>query len=576
MVTEGTYPQAFGGVSVWCDQLLRGLHPHTFDVYAIGVTGKEPHAWELPSNVTVHSVPLWGPPVRPPRRGRRAEIGDAYRLLLESLVAPGGAGVPMFTAALQRLSALAADGPIPATTGDAPVGWRLNAWQASPLATEVAIRPSILDAMTCVDIIGHWLRPLLRPTLVADITHAVTNGLAALPALAAKWQHGVPLLLTEHGVYLRERYLGLRTVDYSWPVKVVLLAFQRLLCAIAYRASDLITPGNKYNHRWETRFGAAPERIRTVYNGVDPADFPHAGPEPDVPTLTWAGRVDPIKDLETLIRAFALVKKEIPDCRLRLFGGTPAGSRGYQKRCVALAAELGVGDDVVFEGRVADIRDAYTAGNVVMLSSISEGFPYTLIEAMTSGRATISTDVGGVAEAAGDTGVVVPPREPAAMAEAAVRLLRDDTERLRLGMNARARALQLFTLDQAIEAFDGIYNQLGRRRLVDAPRAFVPQQVKAGVYRSANHRFGAAAPWPRITDEALAAALAHVAADATVVLPRFDDDRTMVLPRYSDDRTMALPRQSDDRTMVLPRQSDDKTVRISVPVIAGRRDGDPW
>ena len=452
MVTEGTYPQAFGGVSVWCDQLVRGLPQTDFDVYAIGVTGREPSAWELPESVTVHPVPLWGPAPRLPRR----RSGDAYLDLLAALLKPDDEAVPAFTDALRRLAAR----PAPLPRGDAAVRRLLEAWRDSPLAREVTVRPSVLDALTCVDVIGHWLRPLLRPAPEADVCHAVTNGLAALPALAAKWTHGTPLLLTEHGVYLRERYLGLRAVEYSWPVKAVLVAFQRLLCTAAYRAADLITPGNRYNHRWETRFGAQPERIRTVYNGVDPADFPPAGREPEVPTVTWAGRVDPIKDLETLIRSFALVRESIPEARLRIFGGTPASARGYHDRCVALAAELGVGEAVVFEGRVTNIRDAYAAGHVVVLSSISEGFPYTLIEAMTSGRATVSTDVGGVAEAVADTGIVVPPRDPAAMAEGCLTLLRDELLRHRLGAAARDRALQNFTVDQAVDAFDEIYADL--------------------------------------------------------------------------------------------------------------------
>jgi glycosyltransferase involved in cell wall biosynthesis len=232
------------------------------------------------------------------------------------------------------------------------------------------------------------------------------------------------------------------------------------LCSTAYREVELITPGNKDNHRWETRLGATPDKIETVYNGVEPNDFPPAGREPRVPTLSWAGRIAPIKDLETLLRAFALVTAEMPNARLRIFGGTPAVSRDYHARCEALAVELGVGDAVVFEGRVENIRDAYAAGNVVMLSSISEGFPYTLIEAMVSGRATVSTDVGGVAEAVADTGVVVPPREPALMAQACLRLLRDDLLRHRLGSAARERALANFTVDQAIDTFDGIYNGL--------------------------------------------------------------------------------------------------------------------
>jgi glycosyltransferase involved in cell wall biosynthesis len=185
-----------------------------------------------------------------------------------------------------------------------------------------------------------------------------------------------------------------------------------------------------------------------------------AGPEPEVPTLSWAGRIDPIKDLETLIRAFALVRAEIPEARLRIFGGTPRGGEAYRERCEALAASLDAADAVSFEGRVDDIRTAYAAGQVVMLSSISEGFPFTLIEAMSCGRCTVSTDVGGVREAVGDTGLVVPPRDPKAMAMAALELLRDPARRTSMGWEARLRVIDQFTLRQTIDAFRDVYTGL--------------------------------------------------------------------------------------------------------------------
>jgi len=111
-----------------------------------------------------------------------------------------------------------------------------------------------------------------------------------------------------------------------------------------------------------------------------------------------------------------------------------------------------------------------------VLTSISEGFPYTLIEAMTCGRPCVATDVGGVSEAIGDTGIVVPPREPAALAKACVRLLKDHELRRRLGMAARARALEMFTVDRAISTFDEIYSFLGTgRALPTADDLVVPE-----------------------------------------------------------------------------------------------------
>jgi polysaccharide biosynthesis protein PelF len=466
LVTEGTYPHSYGGVSVWCDQLVRGMPEHRFSVAAITGTGLERIAWDLPDHVGVTTIPLWGPATpRGPRAGRR--FGGLYRELLETLVAdPGDDLTGTFCEVLRELFELSQEVHLgTALRGEEPVRWLLDAWSGHRDRFEaVGVDPSVHDALTAVDLLEHALRPLLRPAPEAAVTHAVTNGLAVLVGLAAKWSHGTPLVLTEHGVYLRERYLEYRASSYGWPVKATMLAFLRRLCGAGYRAADLVTPGNRYNQRWELRGGAEEERLRTVYNGVDPSHFPPAGPEPDVPTLSWAGRVDPIKDVETLIRAFALVRAELPDARLRMFGGTPKGNEGYRERCEALIAELGMAGAAVFEGRVDEIRDAYAAGHVVVLSSISEGFPYTLIEAMTSGRATVSTDVGGVTEAVGDTGLVVAPRDADAMARACLDLLADDDRRHSLGAASRDRALEFFTVEQAVDSFREIYADLVAER----------------------------------------------------------------------------------------------------------------
>ncbi|MFE2066774.1 GT4 family glycosyltransferase PelF [Streptomyces sp. NPDC059467] len=476
LFTEGTYPHSHGGVSVWCDQLVQGMPDIAFDIVAVTGTGREPVVWDLPAQVSrVWSVPMWGDPPagRPPRGRARRELTDAYGGFLTAVLDPRAEDG--FPAALYAMAAAAAEGTLgPFLRAGPAITVLTSLWNRPGLAVSEA-RPTLHDALTATALLEHALRPLAAPLPESGVAHAVSGGVAALPGLAALERHGVPLLLTEHGVYLRERYLGYRTAPYRWPVKAVVLGFFRLLARESYRRAALITPGNRYNRLWEEEGGAAPESIRTVYNGVDPAAFPAAGPEPEVPTLSWAGRVDPIKDLETLIRAFALVRARLPDARLRLFGGTPRGGEAYRERCAALAAELGHGDAVTFEGRVDDIKDAYAAGNVVMLSSISEGFPFTLIEAMSCGRATVSTDVGGVREAVGDTGLVVAPRDPAAMAAAALELLGDPVRRRAMGEAARLRVIDRFTLRQTIDTFRGIYLELADT----APESTAPARPAA-------------------------------------------------------------------------------------------------
>jgi polysaccharide biosynthesis protein PelF len=464
LTAEGTYPHQFGGVSVWCDQLIRGMPEHDFQLIALVATGTEPVRWELPSNIaSVKKVPIWGqPPASSRSRWRsRSQSRPPLRELIEVLLAPPGDAQGRFADVLRELFEYAQTEDLSASLcSEDAVGLLSDIWRDWP-PDSVQAKPTLHDAVTAMQLLEHSLRPLAHPVVQADVVHAVTNGLGALPALAAKWRHGTPMIVTEHGIYMREQYLHSREFPYRWPTRALYLRFMRRLCSLGYHEADMITPGNVFNKRWEEQLGADSARVRTVYNGVDPAEFPAAEAEPEIPTITWAGRIDPVKDLETLLRSFAVVHREMPEARLRIFGSPPVGQEAYLERCRALRDELGLAEVAVFEGRVVDIRDAYTAGHVVVLCSITEGFPYTLIEAMTCGRACVATDVGGVTEAVADTGVVVPPRSPEALGQACLSLLRDDEQRRRLGAAARVRALQFFTVDRAISAFDEIYTFLG-------------------------------------------------------------------------------------------------------------------
>jgi glycosyltransferase involved in cell wall biosynthesis len=482
LTAEGTYPHQFGGVSVWCDQLVRGLPEYDFALIALVATGAEPVRWELPPNVAGLSVlPLWGPPAPAGRGSRwlRPRSAPPVAELIEVLLAPPDEAQDRFGAVMRELFEYAQRENLSAElASEHSVRLLSEAWRRHWRLDHPP--PTLQDAVTAIQLLEHALRPLSHPPPQADVVHAVTNGLGALPALAARWRYGTPMVVTEHGMYMREHYLHSRQDPYRWPVKQLHLQFLRRLCVLGYAEAAVITPGNVYNKRWEAELGADVSRIRTVYNGVNPAEFPALDAEPEVPTISWAGRIDPIKDLESLLRAFAVIRADLPAAQLRIFGSTPPGREPYLARCQALAAELGVADAVTFEGRVAQIRDAYAAGQVVVLCSISEGFPYTLIEAMTCGRPCVATDVGGVTEAIGDTGLVVPPRRPAELAAACLALLRDDDRRRRLGAAARQRALEYFTVDRAVSAFDEIYLFLGTGRpLPVAPAGPVAERPPA-------------------------------------------------------------------------------------------------
>lgn len=459
LIAEGCYPFVTGGVSTWCDQLVQGLDDHHFEVIAVTATSRVRPVIPLPDNVvSLRTVPLWDWKAhgRPASGGARRRFAGLYRTLLGAML-DVHALQRGFDLALMELFEFAQGRDLtPLFRNDDAVRALLDVWPTVHPDVPLPVR----DALEATELMEHMLLPLAATVPQVDVTHPVSNGLPAMIALAAKWRHGTPILMSEHGVYLRERYLAFQSVEYRWPVKAVMLAFMRRLNRTAYQEADVIAPVNVFNRRWEIRHGAEPDRIRTVYNGVDAGSLPAAETEPDRPTVGWVGRIDPLKDLHTLVRAFGHVAEQVPDAVLRLFGPTPAGNEEYEASVRCLVGELGLDDRVTFEGPVRPATTAYHASSVVALSSISEGLPYTVMEAMMCARATVSTDVGGVAEVAGDTGLVVPPRDPQRFGQALVDVLADARLRADLATRARRRALEMFRLETMLANFRHLYAEL--------------------------------------------------------------------------------------------------------------------
>ncbi|MEV8511732.1 GT4 family glycosyltransferase PelF [Dactylosporangium sp. NPDC051484] len=506
-MSEGTYPFALGGVSVWCDQLVRGLPEYRWEAVALTVDGRERPRWDMPANVDrVVSIPLWsagGSGRRRPRGRPAAVFRAAYDALLTALTTPpeesphrAAVQRSRFLLALRGLYEFAAGGGDlgAAIRSNAALGAMQDRWREVGAALgfdhpALAGRPhrlTLADAAQAATLIGHMLRPLAVPPVRADVVHCAMNGLSTLVGMTAKWAHDTPLLISEHGVYLRERYLEQVKGDLPHAVAVLLLGFQRGVAGAAYHLADALAPHSAYNRRWQLRNGADPGRMWTMYNGVAPELFPSAKTEPDEPTIVYVGRIDPLKDLHTLIRAFALVRERVPGARLRICGA--ASDLRYRDSCLALIEQLGLTGAARMEGSVPDVVEAYHSGNVVALTSISEGFPYSVVEAMACGRTMVCTNVGGVSEAVGDAGFVVAPRDADAIADACVTLLRDPELRRELAAKARQRVLDRFTLAQSLDDYRGLYEQLVTPALQRAPAGGAAGVPRAVVGRAAAGR----------------------------------------------------------------------------------------
>lgn len=510
LLNEGTYPVVHGGVSTWCDQLVKNLPEHEFSIVTLTGTQHE-SVWPLPSNVrSFQAKPMWGE-VR--RRwsfealrawGESSEIDSAYRQLWSAVLPPAGRSVDLqaATAGLRVLAAEYAQPLMAHFTGGLGTKALMGAWASHVKGT--GLPP--LSGSQAADVSRHvdrFLAVLNVSWPSVDLIHATTNGPAGLMALGRHWRDGTPIVLTEHGVHLRERYLALRAANFPWTVRYALMAMTRAVCQTVYNHCELMTPVSEFNAGWERELGAKAQRVITVPNAVDATAFPPVEGEPDVPTVSFVGRIDPLKDLATLIEAFAIVRDSVPDARLRLFGPTPAGNEAYRAELDALVIACGLEASVTFEGAVPSARPAIEAGHVVALSSISEGLPYTVIESMMCGRATVNTDVGGVNECVGrdeTCGLLVPPRDAQALGEALVRLLVDDAERQAMGRRARERALSTFDLAK----FTARYRCIYQRSAATVPEADLDDVRRAleAADSSATREDAAATPAAPTTTEA--------------------------------------------------------------------------
>jgi glycosyltransferase involved in cell wall biosynthesis len=209
-----------------------------------------------------------------------------------------------------------------------------------------------------------------------------------------------------------------------------------------------------------------PHRIRVIYNGVEsrPADADGVRDElaipSDAPLVAEVGRLCDVKGQRELIDALA----QVPEARAVFVGADVEQGGAYERTLRRRAEDAGVADRVVFAGYRQDAGRIIAAADVLALPSWTEGLPLVVLEAMALGRPVVATRVGGTPELVGDgeTGVLVPPRDVGALAEALQRLLGDEPLRRRLGEAGRKRVDERFSAERMAREVLEVYDEVTR------------------------------------------------------------------------------------------------------------------
>lgn len=463
VILEGCYPYVTGGVSSWMHQYIQAMPQHEFVVWAINADPSQngKFRYTLPENVVeVREVSLTqqmrGSYSKHVSKFDQKEL-DALRALLEC-------GRPDW----EVLFSIFQD------RGVYPPDF-LSGECFVDLLTEICRDKYTYTAFSDY---FHTVRSMLLPLLQvlctdvprADVYHTIATGYAGVLARLGAWKYNVPFLLTEHGIYTREREEEIIRAGWVLPAfKDLWIRFFYMLSSAAYDGATMVTSLFARASRTQIEIGADPDKCRVVANGI------HYNRFCNIPERRQQGpvqigailRIAPIKDVKTMLYAFAEVEQLVPGTKLFIAG--PEDDPGYAAECRELVKQLGI-RGAVFMGTI-NVLEYMQDFDFTVLSSISEGQPLSVLESFAAGRPCVTTDVGCCKELIygeegddfGQAGSCVPPMQPHELARAMVELCRNSSRRVQMGAAAKHRAEAFFRHEDMIRNYLDTYDEVLRR-----------------------------------------------------------------------------------------------------------------
>lgn len=456
LILEGTYPYVTGGVSAWVQELIGALPEVSFVLFTISPKADQTVRYTLPPNVVEHRDLVINEKrtnvARP--RGRRALVHD----IIAMHAAFASKGMPDFQSIVARM----------------PVGYHLYADSVmEPAAWQMVVDRSQRNnpVYPFSDYFWSWKgsHDLVFTILgaecpPADVYHAVSTGYAGLAGVLAKVRTGKPFLLTEHGLYHKEREMEIKRAPYLRGYQRDLwVSMYNTLSRMAYRSADLVVSLFEYNRRRQIELGVDPDAAVVIPNGIDIPRFSSIQRKKrDGFHVGLVGRVVPIKDIKTFIMTAKVVADALPDARFYCIG--PADEDpAYYEDCRALVESFRLSDRFEFTGK-QDVRLYYAFLDVVLLTSVREAQPLVILEAYAAGLPVVSTKVGNVPELLDyDERFLAASKDSEKLAQA-VRFIHDHPAEIETLVRKNMQKVARFhDKAEVYRRYLGIYRQLSRK-----------------------------------------------------------------------------------------------------------------